>query len=242
MNIGIVDWGIGGLSVYRALGLGTAAVYLSDCGNTPYGKQTRDGMRQRFLQLAAFFEAREVSTVLVACHAASSALEGAVEWFQGVAFHSIAPALRQAAAHARGPRVGVIGGRLTIESGVYGDLGSRFFFQVAQPLSALVEAGRDPVEEEVLLAVAAVLEEMPAMDSLLLACTHYPALIPAFAQLLPGVELLDPAGWMVQGIEVCPGPLQFHTTGPGGDSRRAAQRAFGIDIGEPVEMELDLRC
>src|SRR4051812_9244493 len=92
---GIMDWGIGGLSVYRALrasGNRTDVVYLSDSGNVPYGKQDRERLRKRFREIATFFEARGVDRVLVGCNSASSAIDGDSERFENVRFESIIPA------------------------------------------------------------------------------------------------------------------------------------------------------
>src|SRR4051812_2605178 len=111
--IGIMDWGIGGLSVYHALrDLGRTAdvLYFSDSGTAPYGRLSRRALRARFLEIAQLFRARNVSHVLVACHAASSALEpepdSGVELFLGVAFRSMVPPAVLVVERSRAERVG----------------------------------------------------------------------------------------------------------------------------------------
>ena len=84
-KIGVMDWGIGGFSVYAALrksGSSADVVYLSDAGNTSYGKLGADEMRARFVDIGRFFRARGVREVLVGCNAASSALSGDAEEFE----------------------------------------------------------------------------------------------------------------------------------------------------------------
>lgn len=246
-KIGILDWGIGGISVYRALratGSTIDVVYLSDSGNKPYGKHTLEELRRRLAEVAEFFVAHGVSRVLVACNSASSALARDSESIGGVRFDSIVPAGVAVARRAAGARVGVIGSDLTIGSKVYEQRlsvpGRKFVFTSAQPLSALVERGElsgDPVAR----VVGAVLERLGAIDSLLLACTHYPALVPAIHQLRPGLELLDPAGAMVSGLpREGKGSLSFYTTGSGALSRTAARSGFGVELEVVHELGIDL--
>lgn len=49
-KIGICDWGIGGLGVYKELrkrGSNADIVYFSDSGYTPYGKVPKDELHER---------------------------------------------------------------------------------------------------------------------------------------------------------------------------------------------------
>ncbi len=247
-RIGIMDWGIGGLSIYQALrAAGNLAdvTYLSDSGSTPYGKQDRTSLRARFGEIAAFFRAHDVERVLVACNSASSAVDGAGESFAGVRFESIIPAGIRAIDSSAKRRFGVIGGNLTIASKVYENQlrhpGKKFFFAPAQPLSALVERGEltgAAVERE----VREVLERLAGIDSLLLACTHYPALSPAFREQAPDLELLDPADRMVENLpRGGQGRLLFFTTGSGDLSMRAARGGFSVELGQAHELRADLR-
>ncbi len=237
--IGILDWGIGGLSVYKALrarGSTADVLYFSDSGFTPYGKLSREALRARLGEIANWFRERAVTRVLVGCHAASSALspeaETGAEAFSGVAFYSIAPAARRVVERCVKQRVGVIGGVLTIQSGVYeralAGLGKELQFHPAQPLSAIVEAGAlDLPETE--SEVARLLGEFNSIEALLLACTHYPALTPVFQRLAPGVELLDPGAEMAGDVEEeGASGFEFHTTGDRASSARAALSAFGV--------------
>ena len=149
--IGIMDWGIGGLSVYKAMrnrGLTTDVLYFSDSGTTPYGKLSKADLRERFSHIAEFFRQSGVAHVLVGCHSASSALEPdaetGLESFGGVAFESIIPAAVRISRGSKAQHLGVIGGERTIQSGVYrqalAPIGKQLAFCSAQPLSAFVES------------------------------------------------------------------------------------------------------
>ena len=239
--IGIMDWGIGGLTVYKAMrnrGLTTDVLYFSDSGTTPYGKLSKPKLRERFSEIAEFFKQRNVTHVLVGCHSASSALEPdavtGVEWFGGVAFESIIPAAVRTSRESKAQRLGVIGGERTIQSGVYeralASLGKHLTFSAAQPLSAFVESGEldsPAVEAE----VRSVLARLGPIDALLIACTHYPALSPLFTKISPLLELLDPGAEMIASLQMTgSGRFEFFTTGDRSASARAARAAFGIGI------------
>ncbi len=239
--IGIMDWGIGGLSVYKALrerGSTADVLYFSDSGTTPYGRLSREDLRQRFLEIAKFFRARAVTEVLVACHAASSALESdpasGAELFEGVIFRSIIPAAARMVRRSGAKRVGIIGGEFTIQSGVYASalhgMGKKIASCPAQPLSAFVEAGEldSPAVEA---AVAHVLNQLRPLEALLLACTHYPALEPLFRKVAPNLELLDPGMDLAEAVsEEGSGRFEFFTTGDWDGSVRSARLAFGVEI------------
>lgn len=237
---GVLDWGIGGLSVVRALraaGCSTDLCYVSDAGFVPYGKVPAELLLARLQRLARWFHDHGVDEVLVACNAASAALPADVaDWGQGHArLQSILPAGVQAVVQA-GPlrSVGVLGGAGTIASGHYQRrlvaLGLAVHPVVAQPLSALVEAGQlDGAEVE--QAVSQVLAQMPEVPAILLACTHYPALLPVFTRLRPAVQWLDPAPYLLpQAVFAGRAALQCWTSGDPAAMANAAQRAFGIGL------------
>ncbi len=253
-QLGVMDWGIGGLTVVQALrraGCTANVVYLSDAGYPPYGKVARPVLTARLAEVAAWMGRRGVQQVLVACNAASTALPQdvwTVELPEGgrVALHSIIPAALHSVQQARPFRaLGVIGGEGTIGSGLYvqrlRELGIQAHAAVAQPLSALVEAG-DLDGEATRAAVAAILSRLPAdLDALLLACTHYPALAGVFAHLAPGVRLIDPAVAMAQGQWPSgQSRLQFWTTGSAQQSMRSAHLAFGLVLQDAGQVPLDL--
>lgn len=239
--IGIIDWGIGGLTVYKAMrsrGLTTDVLYFSDSGTTPYGKLSKAGLRERFSDIAEFFRQRGVAHVLVGCHSASSALdadpETGLESLGGVIFESIIPAAARISSRSKSKRLGVIGGERTIQSGVYeqalAPLGKQLAFCAAQPLSAFVESG-DLHSSAVEAEVRRVLEKLGPIDALLIACTHYPALAPIFTKVSPTMELLDPGDEMAASLhEEGESRFVFFTTGDRSASARAARAAFGIEI------------
>ncbi len=172
----------------------------------------------------------------MACNAASTVLDRPLPGLdvRAIAFEAVRAVLARGAAH-----VGVIGGRRTIRSGVYGrplrSAGLRVAQRVAQPLSALVEAGRID-GEDVERQIRRVVSPLRHVPLLILGCTHYPALHRCLARVLPGVELFDPVASMGEALldawtpPAGIGETRFFTTGDPTAMRRAAAIAFGVHI------------
>lgn len=247
VRVGVLDWGIGGvdtLARLRARLPELPLTYWSDSGFTPYGKVAAPALAAR---VAAVARRMDVTHLIVACNAASTVLDmadlpvptlGVIA--PGVAFALASPART----------FGLIGGERTIASGAWERplvaAGRAVYARVAQPLSAHVEAGRldGAALERDLDAILAPLDG--AVDALILACTHYPAIAAPIRQRLPGVPLIDPVdalvdavldAWPVAGARGA--GTRVLTTGSRAATREAARRAFGFGC-DPTEVPTDL--
>jgi glutamate racemase len=241
-RVGILDWGIGGVGLLRALRQRSRVpvMYLSDCGHTPYGKLPAAALSARVSKLLAWMVQRGASSVVVACNAASSVLDEAESSARiGVpVLGMVGPAV--VLCETLNPRkLGVIGGSRTIRSGVYGARlrrgGREVVQRIAQPLSAHVEAGTTRTRR-CAADLDRILDPLRAMDAVLLACTHYPAMADAIAERLPGVPLLDPAERVVeQLLATLPLPTRgvadlLFTSGDPRMTETAALRAWGMNL------------
>ena len=245
--IGVLDWGIGGLAFHRSARVAFPRqdiIYWSDAGRVPYGRMPEVALRQRVAQVAKQLKIMGVSHLVVACNAASSVLPRV----EAACSRDLQPRLQGvitpgAAAALLWPGViGVVGGRRTILSESYSlALAGRTVIQrVAQPLSALIEAGKldSPAMSDALNEIMLPLVDV---DVLILGCTHYPAIASRFQALAPRARLIDPAAatlavveanWAPEFVGVEVGSDRFLTTGDSQAMRRAAKRAFGIDLPE----------
>lgn len=249
--LALLDWGIGGLGVraeLRRASPGLAITYVSDSGAAPYGKLDARTLEARLGAVIAVLATKGVERVFLACNAASTTLERGTRHALPV-LGMIEPGVSAVlASGAR--RVGVVGGRRTITSGVYRRAleahGLEVRQRIAQPLSAAIEAGRADHEEtaELVRRIAAPLR---SVEALLLACTHYPAATAAFAAALPGVTLVDPAAlaaatilrsWPSYSAAGEIGEDLVLTTGEEDAMRRSARRAFGMGLGRVQRLEV----
>lgn len=241
--VGIVDWGIGGLDFYRKFKSAFPRVpvrYWSDAGFTPYGKLGETGLRDRLCFVLERLQSQGVTHCVVACNAASSALPldigvpccGVIEPTVGAMLTRCDPA----------DQVALLGGERTIRSLAYQapleQGGFEVIARVAQPLSALVEAGRLD-GDEVARAVAEIAKPIADAPILVLACTHYIALWPELRKVVRARTVIDPAAETLNYVR---GRWRFHvdgqahdvlcTTGAPETMRDSALRAFGVRLGD----------
>ena len=75
--LGIIDWGIGGISVYKLIKErrpDVPVVYFSDTGVTPYGKMSRTELTRRLNSVIGFLKTKGVTHLVIGCNAASTAI------------------------------------------------------------------------------------------------------------------------------------------------------------------------
>jgi glutamate racemase len=192
--IGILDSGVGGLTVARAV-LDQLphepVLYVGDTGRGPYGPLPIAQVRSLALDVMDDLVDRGVKMLVIACNSASAAtLRDARERYAVPVVEVIQPAVRRAVAATRNGRVGVIGTRATIASRAYEDAFAaaphlRLTTQACPRFVELVEAGVTAGEE--LLAVAhGYLDPVrdAGVDTLVLGCTHYPLLTGAVSYVM----------------------------------------------------------
>jgi len=246
-RLAIIDWGIGGISIYRLIkqDLGDIPVtYFSDTGVTPYGKMTRPALIERLNTIIGFLASRGVTHLIIGCNAASTVIPflayGDLE-LQGV----IEPAAAFTA-DLRPADLGLIGGRRTIVSGVYRrafcakGIGVRQ--RIAQPISGLIESG-DTSSEILRETAGRILRPLRNCSHILLACTHYPAIVPLLSEFVsPQTEFIDPASQMVKIVKTWKlldgGDDLFLTSGNADLMERSAQNAFGVSTGPVSHMTI----
>ncbi len=241
-RIGMIDWGIGGIGIYRRLKERfprASVTYFSDTGFTPYGKTTRRELIERLERVIRFLREHDVTQVVIGCNAASTVVDdlrcGGIE-VSGV----IKPAV-DLAAHIKPQDLGLIGGRRTVVSGVYrrglAAAGIGLKQRIAQPLSGLIEMGE--IDSPVLhLESERILKPLANCSHVLLACTHYPAIANVLSRYVaPRTQFIDPADAVVSRLDlsrISTGrPDVFLTTGSRREMRRAAKAAWAIDLKEP---------
>ena len=203
--IGVFDSGLGGLTVLRAIRERLPAestVYLGDTARVPYGPKAAETIRRYAVEATDFLVAKGVKAIVVACNTATARALPEVEARARVPVLGVVePGGRAAVKASRGGRIGVIGTRGTMSSRAYNVVihehrPDALVFEQACPLFVpLVEEGWTDDEVTRLAAeryLAPLLEQ--GIDTLVLACTHYPLLKPLLARVVgPDVTLIDSA-------------------------------------------------
>ena len=201
--IAVFDSGVGGISVLRHLVRilpGERFVYYGDSANAPYG--SRSTQEVRALTLAAVGKLLAVyplKALVIACNTATAAAVNDVR-----AAHpelivvGIEPALKVAADHFPGGRVGVLATEVTLREEKFDTLLHRFDENVtiskipAPGLVELVEHGKVDAPETEALLRKVLGPYLGKLDAVVLGCTHYPFARNAIRRVLgDDVVLLD---------------------------------------------------
>ena len=98
-------------------------IYFGDTARTPYGTKSRETIIKYARENAEFLLNKGAKIIIVACNTASAVASGILrEELKIPVFEVIMPAVKRALAVTSNGRIGVIGTRATIRSGVYDEL------------------------------------------------------------------------------------------------------------------------
>lgn len=185
--IGIFDSGVGGMTVAKAVEQALPdhrLIYFGDLARTPYGSKSPETITEYARQDSRFLLDHGAQLIIIACNtAASIASDQLRREFDVPIFEVITPAVDKAVATSTTGRIGVIGTRATINSGVYKEKIhshaplAKVFSHPCPLLVPLVEEGwLDKRETKMILRRYLSPLKRQQVDTLVLGCTHYPLL------------------------------------------------------------------
>lgn len=202
--VGVLDSGLGGLSVLKALRARLPAedfLYCADNGNAPWGDKTESFIIDRTRAMIQFLLEHDAKAIVIACNTATAAAAQTVRQEFDLPIIGIEPAVKPAAKLSHSGRFGVIGTTRTITSERYHNLLLRFtqgthVMSVAAPgLMECVERGEfdTPKTRELLKKYLTPMLEA-GIDTLVLACTHYPFLTDAIREVAERpLQIIEPS-------------------------------------------------
>ncbi|MDP3244127.1 MAG: glutamate racemase [bacterium] len=203
--IGIFDSGLGGLTVAREIIKklpGQPIVYFGDTARTPYGNKGKKTIIKYAIEDAKFLLQQGADIIVIGCNTVSAvAAEVLREKFNLPIFDVIEPAVEAALRITKNNRIGVIGTRATIASGVYQkklkikNLKLKICEAACPLFVPLAEEGWVNSPEALAIAKKYLAPLKKAkVDTLILGCTHYPFLKPIIRRVMGGqVKLIDSA-------------------------------------------------
>lgn len=239
-KLGLIDWGIGGISIHKLIKESrpeAAAVYFSDTGVTPYGKMSRTELATRLNSVIGFLKAKGVTHLVIGCNAASTAIPFLDP--QGLKIEGVIDAAVAMTAKLEPERLGLIGGRRTVVSGVYrkafAERGIDVEQRIAQPLSGLIEGG-DTSSNKLRTECRRILSPIRNCSHILMACTHYPAIAGVMKDFVSSKTVfVDPAAELVKRTarwNIAEGADEFYSSGDADQMKASAKLAFGCAIGK----------
>lgn len=262
--IGVFDSGYGGLTVLKEI---TAKlpeydyIYLGDNARAPYGSRSFETIYQYTLQCVEWFFQQGCPLVILACNTASAK---ALRSIQQINLPKIDPSKRVLGVirptseiigkFTNTKKVGVLGTAGTIQSKSYLIEIEKFFpdikvYQQACPMWVpLVENNEynsEGADYFIKKYLHQILSQSKEIDTLLLACTHYPLLINKIKAFLPeGITILSQgeivatslADYLIRHPEIAErctknGRSVFFTT----DSTEDFDQKASIFYGKPVK-------
>src|SRR3990170_1805821 len=203
--IGVFDSGIGGLSILGQIRPQLPQediVFFADQAHVPYGARRREEVRALSEGISEFLLLQGVKLIVVACNTASAA---ALHHLRGLhpetPFVGMEPAVKPAVLATRTQRVGVLATPTTFQGELFASVVERFaagievLEQTLPGLVECIEAG-DLTGPETRRILEIGLKPLIArgVDTIVLACTHYPFVIPLIRELIgPQVQVIDPS-------------------------------------------------
>ncbi|MCL1908399.1 MAG: glutamate racemase [Holophagaceae bacterium] len=240
-TIGIFDSGVGGLSVYKSIGLlrpDINTIFIADQAHVPYGSRSLEEVSKFAIGITKYLLKKEAELIVVACNAASAAaLRDLRRAFPDVPFVGMEPAVKPAALSSTSGTVGVLATPATFLGKLYASVVERFASNVNVMTSTCpglveqIEAGNlnSPITTYILEEALIPMVEAGA-DSIVLGCTHYPFVMPIVRSIVgPQVNIIDPSPAIARQVDRLLGDATW--------SARKSGFAQFFTTGDPVVLE-----
>jgi glutamate racemase len=248
------DSGVGGLSVLaptRELLPTAPIVYAADSAGFPYGTRSEAEIASRVpALLGRLVERFQPRLVVIACNTACTIALDQVRSALEIPVVGTVPAIKPAAEATKTKVIGVLGTEATIRQRYVDDLATRFagdctVVRYGSPeLVDLAEArlAGDPVGVEEVRRAASPLFDQPGakdMDTVVLACTHFPLLADELDEAFPIIAWVDGGAGIARRVRHLtgdqpwpaqyPGGIAVFTGGPPRKPLLSALAAYGLD-------------
>lgn len=202
MPIGVMDSGVGGLSVLKHIHAQLPhehVHYVADSAHAPYGNKSAAEIQARCFAVADFLLAQSVKALVVACNTATAAAIAAMRERYALPIIGMEPAVKPAAAATKNGVIGVLATVGTLKSAQFAallDSYGQHVTVVTQGCVGLVECiERGELDTP---ATKALLQQYTApllaagADTIVLGCTHYPFVKPAIQAIVGNhITLID---------------------------------------------------
>lgn len=184
--IGIFDSGVGGLTVAKAIMSllpNEDILYFGDTAHMPYGEKSKEAIIKFSLEISEFLYHKGVKVLVIACNSASAtAYEALCEyWKDRLPIVNVIDPVVRYVCEQQFTKVGIIGTKATINSGVYtrkiqNSCSNVIVNSKATPLLAgMIEEGLAGTDVSRALIDHYLRDQrFNNLDCMILGCTHYP--------------------------------------------------------------------
>jgi glutamate racemase len=259
-SIGIIDSGVGGLSIWREITNslpGESTLYFADSMNCPYGNKSPEEIHVLSKRLVAFLLTQNVKLVVIACNTITvTCLDKLRENYPQVPIVGTVPVIKVAAALSKTKRIGILSTVRTAESDYQKNLIQEFakdcvvVNEGTNDLVPFVERGE--LQSSALMKVvkeALVPFNKEEIDVLALGCSHFPFLKEQIQDIIGEQVLILDSGEAIARqtariltanksvvVEVT-GKHKFYTTGETDQFHSVAKNLFAGTMTEEITVE-----
>lgn len=202
--IGVLDSGVGGLSVLQCLHQMLPHedfIYVGDTARTPYGTRTEAEIRGFVGEMIDWLAAQGVKQVVIACNTLTMLGVDSLKGTHPFSIVGMSKGAQLLLSASKKKKIGVMATQFTINSGLHkkaileADPEAEVFPVACPEFVPIIEAASfdDPALVQAIEKYTAPLKAA-GVDAVILSCTHYPfikkQLMEAFGD---GVKVIDPA-------------------------------------------------
>ncbi|MCX7845399.1 MAG: glutamate racemase [Dictyoglomaceae bacterium] len=213
-KLGILDSGVGGLTVLKSLietNKLSQVIYFADTKYFPYGIKPVDFIQRRVEEIINFFLREEVEEVIIACNTASSTAYEYLKSKFSIPVYSIVNSAIWGLSKFRGKKIGVLATRRTLESGIYPKMIKKINPEIEVfvescsegPLLETIEEGiieGEIIEGELFKCMIPLIKRN--IEGLILGCTHLPFISPVIRKNYPNIKVIDPSEEIVNIVKL----------------------------------------
>ena len=226
--IGIFDSGIGGLTIAHAIKNklpNESLIYFGDTKHLPYGEKSEQAIKDYSLKIAEFLKKNNCKAIIIACNSASSAAYYHIKKnINSIPIYNVIdPIVNFISKKYFNKKIGVIGTKATIQSGIYKNklLEKNSTLSVASletPLLApMIEEGFFNQEiSSTIIKNYLNNKKLDNIDVLVLACTNYPLIQNEIMSFYNKIDVIDSSKIIADYIhnELCKSKLINQTNQP----------------------------
>ncbi len=208
--VGIFDSGSGGLTVLKAIRAQMPScdvVYFGDIAHAPYGSKSQDELAGYVAEGLSLLRKRGADRLVSACNTASASLALSLFDAFGMQPQDIIEMVGPTVSYFKdsNQRILLCATPATVKAGIYQNafriLGKEVSTVAIPDLAGAIEFAEGEERQKKLIEAAFKNIDWSGIDTLILACTHYPLVLPVFQQIVseqPGgvagrLEIFDPA-------------------------------------------------
>lgn len=196
-KIGVLDSGLGGISVLKELiqSIPKACYfYLSDSINNPYGDKKEEEIKQIVFENVEFLLSNNCKIIVIACNTATAvAIDDLRKKYPDITFIGTEPAIKIAYDEKTSGKTLLLATKLTLESERIRGLMKKYPIENLDtyPCSGLADLIENKELMEAKKYLKSNLEKYKDIDTVILGCTHYPLIKNTFQNFFKNAKIID---------------------------------------------------